>query len=596
MTAHFDILIRDATIVDGTGSARYPASVGICGERIAAIGDLEATANRVIEARDLIVSPGFVDPHSHADLNILDEPLAENLIMQGVTSFIGCNCGHCRAPLRGPQYTSRWNEYLGLESDSSPSADWRTLDEFLSRVETSGLALNFVPLAGHGAIRLAVMGEDFKRQATPDEVKAMKAHLRDSLEAGAFGLSVGMDYEGDYADPDAEVVELVKLVQERDGFFAPHTRNLDYRWRVDDPEDFGYGRSHGPREDAWVGRYHGIVEALETATRANKVRTHIAHFPPAWAVFVPHPESLERAIARATLEEFIDQPRSNGLQVSFNILSAEFSAGSRSAVINSFYNPMVEVPYWLRTLPRNLFLERLRLRSFRERLKQIIYSGTFKFGMLPPRTDPYWMDCFRVAKCGIHEYEGRTVGEIARERSPHRAMEAVYNQSLEAVFDMLVEDPDTTWDFVLDKRFGPVVQEVFLTHPAGFPCIDSACLPADQPSDSLSKVSPLYFGAFPNFVHAMVKEKKLLTLEQAIHKACYLPLQEIAQVVDRGVIREGACADLIVFDPDRLRMTGTFADPSLPTDGLECVLVNGQVVYEGQKPTGARPGKVLRHA
>ena len=100
MTAHFDVLIRDATIVDGTGIDRIPGSVGIRGERIVAVGDLDATANRIVQAHGLIVSPGFVDPHSHADLNILDEPLAENLIMQGVTSFIGCNCGHCRAPLR----------------------------------------------------------------------------------------------------------------------------------------------------------------------------------------------------------------------------------------------------------------------------------------------------------------------------------------------------------------------------------------------------------------------------------------------------------------------------------------------------------------
>lgn len=596
MTAHFDLLIQGATIVDGTGNDRFAGSVGIRGERIAAVGDLEATASRVIDGFGLVASPGFVDPHSHADLNILAQPLAENLIMQGVTSFIGCNCGHCRAPLRGPQYASRWNEYLGLEPDSCPDAGWRSLDEFLSRVETSGLALNFVPLAGHGAIRLAVMGEDFKRQATPAEVEAMKAHLCDALEAGAFGLSVGMDYEGDYADPDAEVVELVKLVQERDGFFAPHTRNLDYRWRVDDPEDFGYGRSHGPREDAWVGRYHGIVEALETATLANKVRTHIAHFPPAWAVFTPHPEAVERAVAEATLAEFIDGPRVNGVNVSFNILAAEFSAGSRSAVINSFYNPMVEIPYWLRTLPKERFLERLRLRSFRERLKEVIYSGTFKFGMLPPRTDPYWIDCFRIARCRIEQYEGKTVGEIAREQSPRRAMEAVYNRSLEVVFDMLVEDPDTTWDFVLDKRFGPIVQEIFLTHPAGFPCIDSACLPAHQPANTLSRVPPLYFGAFPHFIDTMVKDRQLLSLEEAVHKACCLPLQEIAQIKNRGVIREGAYADIIVFDLGRIRMTGTFAEPSLPTEGLEYVMVNGQVVYEGQKPTGCKPGKVLRHA
>ncbi len=199
--------------------------------------------------------------------------------------------------------------------------------------------MNFVPLVGHGAIRLTVMGEDFKRQATPEEVEVMKDHVREALDHGAFGLSAGMDYEGDFADPDAEVVELLKLVQERDGIFAPHTRNLDYRCRVQDPEDFGYGRSFGPYEDAWVGRFHGVVEAVETATLANKIRTHIAHFPPAWVLFQPHPDEVERAMAQATLDEYVDKPRSQGVDISFNVLAADFTAGSRTPIINSFLTP-----------------------------------------------------------------------------------------------------------------------------------------------------------------------------------------------------------------------------------------------------------------
>ncbi len=595
MTAYYDVLIRNATIVDGTGAPRFEGSVGIRGEKIEAVGALGGEADRVIDGTGLVVSPGFVDPHSHVDLNILQEPLAENMIMQGVTTFIGCNCGHCRAPLRDPQYASRWSEYVGLDPDHYPEATWRTFGEFLDRVESTGLSLNFVPLVGHGAIRLAVMGEDFKRQASPDEVEAMKGHVQEALDSGAYGLSAGMDYEGDYADPDAEVVELLKLVQERDGLFAPHTRNLDYRWPVDDPEDFGYGRSHGPREDAWIGRYHGIAEAIETATLSNRIRTHIAHLAVAYAVFQPHPDSLEEELAKATLAEFIDKPRSEGLDVTYNLEPAEFCVGGRTAIVDSFYSPLLNVPQWLRTLSKERLAERLRIRQFRDRLKDYVFSGTFKFGMIPPRTDPYWMDCFRIANCGITEYEGRTVGEIARGRSPHRLMDAVYNQSLEAVFDMLVADPDTTWDFVLDKRFGPITQEIFLGHPAGFPMIDSGSLPASQPEDALSKLGPLYWGGFPYFVDWFVKQKHILSLEEAIHKACYLPLQQIAKVTDRGVVREGAYADVIVLDLDRLRMTGTYAEPALPTDGMEYVLVNGKVAYEGQKHTGVRSGKVLRH-
>jgi N-acyl-D-aspartate/D-glutamate deacylase len=206
------------------------------------------------------------------------------------------------------------------------------------------------------------------------------------------------------------------------------------------------------------------------------------------------------------------------------------------------------------------------------------------------------MDAFRIANCKIRDYEGKTVGEIARERSPHRLMEAAYNQSLEAVFDMLVADQDTTWDYVRDNRFGPIIQEEFLKHPAGLPCIDSRSIPAGQPTDTLNKTSPLYFGAFPNYIDVMVKQERFLTLEEAIHKACCLPLQKVAQVKDRGVIQEGAYADIIVFDFEKLRMTGTFAEPTLPTEGLEYVLVNGKIVYQDKKHTGDKPGKVLRHS
>ena len=137
---------------------------------------------------------------------------------------------------------------------------------------------------------------------------------------------------------------------------------------------------------------------------------------------------------------------------------------------------MLSLPLWLTALPKEQFVKRLHVQSFRDRMKDLIYSGTFKFGMLPPRNDPYWMDCFRIAHCKISEYEGKTVGEIARSRSPHRLMDAVYNQSIEAIFEMLIADPNTTWDFILDKRAGPIIQDLFLTHPAGYPCIDSAVL------------------------------------------------------------------------------------------------------------------------
>jgi len=591
MPEHYDILIKGAQIVDGTGQPRFKGDVGIIGEKIAAVGNLTGGAKRLINAEGLVLSPGFAEPHSHAELNILQFPLAENLIMQGITTFIGGNCGHCRAPLHNTAYASRWAEYIGAGPVQCVEPDWRTFGEFLDKVKRTGLSVNFIPLVGHGAIRLAVMSEDFKRPATPEEIKKMKAHVKEALDSGAFGMSAGMDYEGELADPDAEIVELLKIVQERDGIYAPHTRNLDYRVWVPDPEDFGYGRSHLHKEDAWLGRYHGVLEAVETATLANKIRTHIAHFPIAYAIFQPHPAYLEEAAARATLDELVDKPRSQGVDISFNDMAMAF--GYRTQIINSFYNSLLNIPEWIRTTPRGLLVERMKFRAFRDHLKEYAFSGTFKFGMIPPGTDPYWVDCFRVADCKIKEYEGKTMGEIARMRSPHRAMDAVYNQAVEAVFDILVEDPVATWEFILDKRFTDTTLEVFFKHPAAFPMIDSLSIPAKAPPDMAQ--APLFYGGFPLFIDKYVKQKPILTLEEAIHRACYQPLQYIAKVKDRGVIREGAFADLIVFDFNRIRMTGTFAEPALPTDGMEFVIVNGQIAYEGKQHTGVKSGKVLRH-
>ncbi len=197
-------------------------------------------------------------------------------------------------------------------------------------------------------------------------------------------------------------------------------------------------------------------------------------------------------MAQATLDEYIDKPRSQGVDISFNVLAADFTAGSRTPIINSFFNTMLSLPLWLTALPKEQFVQRLHVRSFRNRMKDLIFSGTFKFGMLPPRNDPYWMDCFRIAHCTIREYEGKTVGEIARSRSPHRLMDAVYNQSIEAIFDMLIADPNTTWDFILDKRAGPIIQDS-IPHPSCRLPLHRQCGAPARPAyrHALQDVAPL---------------------------------------------------------------------------------------------------------
>jgi len=580
MPAQYDVLIKDTTIVDGTGRSAFTGSVGIQGVKITAVGDVAEDAVRVIDGSGLVTCPGFIDPHSHADRAILECPLAENLVMQGITTFVGGNCGSTMAPI------------------NDPDADWRTFGEWLSKVEGAGLSLNYVPLAGHNVIRQAVMGEDFKREATLGEIQEMEQLVDEAMRSGAFGLSIGLDaaHPGQFADVDEEIVELVKIAQSYGGFLHPHTRHHQNQWPVKRPSDYGYGIFHAPAGEIIAGRYHGLLEAVEISRKANRIPLHIAHLTPAYIIPQPHPEFLDESVARATLVDIIDKPRDEGLDVTYNVIAWTHSIASEAPLMASFFNPRSLLPEWLTALSKTEFAERLKTRAFRDNVKGVIYSGNFKFRMIHPLTDPYWMDCIEVMRCRNKAYEGKTIGQMARERRPDSIIQAVYEESVETVFDILIDDPDTTCADIIDKReYG--VLPVFLKHPAGMPCTDTRALPATPPPQSglyPRGTSPTAYGLFPHYIRTYVKEEGVLSLEEAIRKATSTPAQEVLGLEDRGVIRKGAYADVVVFDFERLREGGSYLQPDRPPEGIEHVLVNGTVVYEKMTHTGQRPGKVLR--
>jgi len=596
MSERYDVLIKDARIVDGTGRAAFKGSVGIKGEKIAAVGDIAGEATRVIDGSGLVTCPGFVDPHSHADISILEYPLAENLVMQGITTFAGGNCGFSLAPISDlAQFETTMRMWrLDLEWG------WKTFGEWLSKVEGTGLSPNYVPLVGHNTVREAVMGEDFKRKATSDEIEAMKGWVEEAMKAGAFGLSAGLDaaWSGHFADVDAEIVPLAKIAEKYGGFFTPHTRHHQNQWPVDDPSEYGYGIFHAPTGEIITGRYHGLLEAVEISRKANRIPLHIVHFTPAYIIPQPHPDFVDEAVAKATLMEIIDKARDEGLNVTFNAIAWSQSIGSRVPVIDTFFVSRLLLPEWLRALSKKEFVENLKTRAFRNKVKGMVYSGKFKFGMIHPLTDPYWMDCYKIIECKNKSYEGRTIGEMARERRPDSIIEAVYEASLEVIFDMLVEDPDATWALIIDKReYGALA--TFFKHPAGMPCTDVQALPAAPKRTTTTYgrgIPPIAYGLFPHYLRTFVKEKGVLSLEEAIKKATSVPAQEVLGLKDRGVLKEGAYADIVVLDFERLREGEDFMAPARPPEGIEHVLVNGTMAYENKAHTGKKPGKVLRRS
>jgi N-acyl-D-aspartate/D-glutamate deacylase len=593
MAGSYDTVIKDATIVDGTGGPKYSGDISLQGERIASVGRVRGPAGRTIDASGLIASPGFVDPHSHADLTILGCPLADNLVVQGITTFAGGNCGISLAPL----WDKNQFEELARVWHLDVELRWRSFGEWLSAVEDEGIAANYIPLVGHNTIRGAVMGDDFTGEADTAQTQHMRRYVFAAMEEGAFGLSVGLDaaMTGHFARRD-ELIELVRAAGERGGIFSPHARHHQHQWPAESPDEVGYGLYHGPRGEIITGRYHGLVEVVEIARAAGCNKLHIAHLTPSYVMPQPHPGYIDEVLARATLEEIIEGASDAGIDASFNVIAWEQSIGSELPMIKSFFSSQLVLPQWLRKMGREDFVQSLGDRSFRERVREVILSGKFKFGMLNPNTDPYWMDCYRIVRCGNGGYVGSTIGELARERSPGDIFQAVYRESFDTVFDLLQEDPDTTWALIRDKReYGAL--STFLKHPSGMPCTDVPIFRseyADADAFYGYGVSPSAFGLFPHYIRRFIRDEGTLGLEEGIRKITSLPLRKVFGVQDRGTLAEGMYADMVLFDYEHLQEHNDFQHPSRYPDGIKYVFVNGRVVYNGNGITGERTGKVLR--
>lgn len=592
MNTGVDVLIKNTSIVNGLGETAFAGDIGIKAGRIVRIGKIDAPANTVIDGSGQVTCPGFIDSHSHADLSILDDPGAENFIMQGITTVVGGHCGITVAPATDRDFSQAYMAAIGVE----PHREWTTFDEWLRLVETTGPAVNYIPLVGLNALRGAVLGLDYRRAASPGEIGRIQGELERALDAGAFGLSASFDAgtAGHFAD-EQEVLALLHSVVRQKALFAPHTRHHQYQWPSDGTTETAYGLYVGPKAEILTGRYHGLLEILEYARQCEALRIMISHLSPLYNVPQPHPDYLEEAMAHATLEEIIDKPRAQGLEITFNALPSDHSIASELPMIKSFFTTSLARPEWLAQLDLPGFLTGLRFRTFREDLKAYVNSGRFKFGMLSPAVDPYWSDCYRIVRCANEAYVGKTVLELARKRSPHRITRALYDDAIEVVCDILQEDPGTTWALIRDKRCAGSWAP-FLEHPFAMPCTDAVALP----SDPVGKGRILDFGVPPNsyntmpyYLVKMVRETRRLRLEEAIRKMTALPAAVLG-VPDRGVLKEGNWADIVIMNWDALAAHDDFKEPHRRPEGIHSVIVNGRLAYSDGRFTMPRTGRVLR--
>ena len=470
-------LIQNVLIVDGTGAAPRAGSVRIRGDHIVAVGQLKlAPGDRLLEGHGLALAPGFIDAHSHHDLGIEKQPSALAATSQGITTIVVGQDGSSNYPL----------------------------SRYFRRLEHSPVALNIASYAGHGTIRAAVMGKDYKRVANAVEITRMKAMLRADMKAGAFGLSSGLEYDPGLYSSESELIELARTAAAFGGRYISHIRSEDRRL------------------------WEAVNELLDIG-RAAKLPVQLSH---AKVAMVPLWGQAPRML------DFLDNARRHGIQTTADVYPYTYWQSTLQVLFpNRDFKNKAAAEAGLKTLAT---AEGLRLSRF--------------------RPDPSLV--------------GKTLAQISQMRGTDPA---------QTLMDLIAAAPNPDEDeTVIGTSMREDDVDTLIRWPHSSICSDG----------QLDDLHPRGAGAFTKVLRDYVRERKLLTLQEAVHKMTGLTAESLG-IRDRGVIRPGAYADLVLFDPIRIADKSTIEKPHALSVGIERVWVNGtQIVVRGRW-TGARPGRII---
>jgi N-acyl-D-amino-acid deacylase len=528
----YDVVVRNGHIVDGTGSPWYAGDIGIRAGKIAAMGHLEgAPARRSIDAHGMVVAPGFIDMLGQSELTILVDPRLPSKIFQGITTEITGEGGSI-APLNDAIVKADrvTYEHYGVKPT------WRTLGEYFARLRKQGMGINLATYAGATQIRRAVLGDE-DRAPNAAELERMKALVREEMRDGAMGVSTSLQYA---PAPYAKTEELIALATEAakaGGIYASHIR------------DEGNGIAGALDEAFRIGREANIpveIWHLKAAGKSNWGRM---------------PEIVAK----------IEQARKQGIDVAANTYAYTAWFNSFSAVI----------PPWAHDGGDRKLIERLKDPAMRARIrKEMETPGGDWNNEWQEVPGPEAILLCAVQNPKLVPLQGKTIAEIAK----------LWNKDpIDTVFDLLIEDEAFT-EVAMFAMAEPDVT-LALQQPWVSICNDSQ---GTSPEGLLGKEHPhpRAYGTFPHILRKYVREEKKLTLEDAIRKFSALPAERM-RIADRGVLKAGMWADLVVFDPESVRDLATFEQPNQLSEGMRFVLVNGVAVIEEGKMTGKLPGRVI---
>ena len=500
--ADFDILIRNARVVDGTGNAWYRADIGIKAGRIASMGRLaSATADRTIDAAGRVASPGFIDVHTHIEGAVELVPRGDNYLLDGVTTIVTGNCGGSNIKL----------------------AEW------FQKLETLGLGLNVASLIGHNSVRTEVMGTA-NRLATPDEIVRMQALVEKGMQEGAVGFSTGLIYiPGTYSNTE-EVVALGKAAAKSGGVYASHMRD------------------EGDK----------VIEAINEAVTVGKesgLRVQLSHFK-------------------------IDTPRIWGYSEKTITLVEKYRKEGVDVVVDQYpydrssTNLGITLPSWALADGPAKVTERLRDAGTRAKIASEMKEMVLKLG----HKDYSYaaVAAYRLEKA----YEGKTITEINVMRGRGKTLD----NEIQTILDMMEKGGA---QMVYHSMGGDDVERI-MRYPNTAVASDGGIRVFGQ-----GMPHPRSYGTNARTLAEWVRERRVLTLEDAIRRMTSLPARTFG-FKDRGVLRDGAAADVLIFNPDKVQDKATFANPHQYSEGFDYIVVNGKVVGEQGKLNDVRAGMILR--
>ena len=528
----FDLLIRNGRIVDGTGNPWFHGDVAVRGDRVVAVGRIpDAMGKHEIDANGFVIAPGFIDMHSHSDFVLFEDGDAQSKIRQGVTTDV---LGEGNSP--GPFVNQLSPRLVTIKGEK---VELRTMRDYFDAIDRAGVSLNVASYVGLSQVWECVMGRSHRRP-TAEEFSEMNKLIAQAMQEGAFGLSsMQMMPPGSLATTD-DVVEFCKVVREHGGLFSSHIHNEG------------------------LGIFDSVKETISIGERAG-VPVDIIHLKIADQKYW---NRMSEVVA------LIDDARKRGVNVQANVYPYTRGNNDLASI----------VPPWAHEGGPQKLIERLKDPAERAKIKRDAEEGIDGWYNHYTAVGRDWN---RMLVSANNRYRGLTMDRVVAQRSEGRDPKP---DPLDVLFDILIEERgsvSTVYAHHTEEDKNLALQQPWCSVGS-----DGSALATTGPLRR-GNPHPRSFGTFPRVLGVYVRELKLLTLEDAVRKMTSLNAAKLG-LQDRGRLQAGAFADITIFDPGRVLDKATYTEPFQDNLGIEYVIVNGQVVLDHDRHTGARPGRALR--